>query len=220
VCEELVPWAEASFPVLAGRAHRGVFGKSSGGYGALMMALEHADTFAAAASHSGDCYFEYCYGPDFPKAADGLRSVGGLAPFLARLRERHWTKFPAHLFPALNVVAMAHFYSPDADASCGVALPFDEATGERREEVLARWRARDPVHLVERHADALRSLRLLWIECGTKDEYNLHHGARILSARLRRLGVDHTHREFEDDHRQLNYRYDHSLPRLAVALGA
>ena len=56
-----------------GRAHRGVFGKSSGGYGALMMGLEHADVFAGVACHSGDCYFEYCYGARLP---EGRRRPG------------------------------------------------------------------------------------------------------------------------------------------------
>lgn len=216
VTRELVPWAEATFPVRPGREHRGVFGKSSGGYGSLMMAIEHGDVFAAAASHSGDCYFEYCYAPDFPRAADGLRSVGGLGAFLRKLHE--WPKFPARLFRTLNVVAMAHFYGPNDDAEFGFDLPFDEQTGERREDVVARWRERDPVHIVGRHADALKQLRLLWIECGTQDEWNLHHGARILSARLRDIGVDHVHEEFDDDHKSLNYRYDVSLPRLAQAV--
>jgi len=218
VTEELVPWAEASFPVRPGRAHRGVFGKSSGGYGALMMALEHAEVFAGATSVSGDCYFEYCYGADLPLAANGLRSVGGLGAFLGRVRERHWPKFPSHLFPALNIVAMAHFYSPNRDAPHGIDLPFHEETGERREDVLARWRERDPVHLVERHAPALRTLRHLWIECGTKDEFHLHHGARILARRLSALGIPHVHEEFDDDHKALGYRWDRCLPALAAAL--
>lgn len=216
VVDELVPWAEGTYRLRPGREHRGVFGKSSGGYGSLMMALEHADVFAAAASHSGDSYFEYCYAPDFPKAADGLRSVGGLGAFLEKLHA--YDKFPGHLFHTLNVVAMTHFYSPNDDAEHRIDLPFDERTGERREAVFERWRERDPVNLVGRHAEALKSLRLLWIECGTRDEWNLHHGARILSARLRDHGVEHVHEEFEDDHRSLNYRYDVSLPRLAAVL--
>lgn len=216
IVEELVPWAERTFRLRPGREHRGVFGKSSGGYGSLMMALEHSDVFAAAASHSGDSYFEYCYGPDFPKAADGLRSVGGLAAFMEKLRR--WPKFPGRLFHTLNVVAMSHFYSPNDDAPLRFDLPFDEQTGERREDVFARWRERDPVHIAARHADDLKSLRLLWIECGSKDEWNLHHGGRILSARLKDLGVAHHHEEFEDDHRSLNYRYDVTLPKLAEAI--
>ena len=218
VTRELVPWAEATFRIAPGRDHRGVFGKSSGGYGSLMMALEHADVFAGAVSHSGDCYFDYCYAPDFPKAADGLRSVGGLSRFLEKLKARTWPKFPGRLFHTLNVVAMSHFYGPDPDAPHGFVLPFDEATGERDEAVLARWRERDPVHLVAAHAEALKSLRLLWVECGARDEWNLHHGARILSQRLREQGVPHVHEEFDDDHRSLNYRYDVTLPRLVEAL--
>jgi enterochelin esterase family protein len=216
VVEELVPWAEREYPLLRGREHRGVFGKSSGGYGALMMGIEHADVFSAVASHSGDCYFEYAYAVDFPAAADGLRSCGGLGAFLKSLRSHG--KFPERLFKTLNAVAMAHFYSPNPSAPFGFDLPFDEATGERREDVLARWAERDPVNLVARNAYALRSLRLLWIECGTKDEWNLHHGARILSARLRALGIPHVHEEFEDDHKALGYRYDVTLPRLAKAV--
>ena len=218
ITDELVPWVEATFRVRRGRDHRGVFGKSSGGYGALMMGIEHADVFAAIACHSGDCYFDYCYGPDFPKAADGLRSVGGLGAFLQKVREHAWPKFPGHLFPALNVTAMAHFYSPRPDAPFGFDLPFEEDTGRRREDVLARWALRDPVHLVDGAADALRSLRLLWIECGARDEFNLHHGARIVAGRLDALGVAHVHEEFEDDHRGISYRYAVTLPHLAAAI--
>lgn len=218
ITEELAPWAESTFRLAAGRAHRGVFGKSSGGYGATMMALEHSDVFAAAASHSGDGYFEYCYGPDFPKAADGLASEGGLSSFLSKLRSRAWPKFPSRLWPALMITAMAHFYSPNPQAECGVDLPFDVATGERRPEVLARWAKRDPVELVDAHVADLQSLSLIWIECGTRDEFNLHHGARILSSRLRAHGVEHVYEEFDDGHRRLNYRFAASLPRLAAAL--
>ncbi len=216
IVKELVPWAERTFRLREGREHRGVFGKSSGGYGSLMMALEHSDVFAAAASHSGDSYFEYCYAPDFPKAADGLRSVGGLAAFMEKLRA--WPKFPGRLFHTLNIVAMSHFYSPNDDAPLRFDLPFDEATGERREDVFARWLERDPVHIAGRHADHLKSMKLLWIECGDHDEWNLHHGARILSGRLSDLGVDHVHEEFDDDHKSLNYRYDVTLPKLAEAV--
>ncbi len=216
ICEELVPWAERAFRLLPGREHRGVFGKSSGGYGALMMGLEHADVFAGVASHSGDAYFEYCYGVHFPSTIDTLRAVGGLTAFLDQLHTR--PKCPPAWGGALIVVAQAAFYSPNPAAPQGFDLPFVLETGERREDVLARWRERDPVHLVARHAAALRSLRLLWFDCGTRDEWNLHHGTRMLAARLTAAGVPHVHEEFDDDHKQVSYRYEVSLPRLARAL--
>jgi enterochelin esterase family protein len=216
VCEELVPWAERTFRLLPGRGHRGVFGKSSGGYGALMMGLEHADTFAAVASHSGDLYFEYCYGVLFPSVVDTLRGVGGLGAFLARLHEK--PKFPPAWNNALITVAQAAFYSPNPAAPHGFDLPFDLDTGERREDVMARWRERDPVHLVERHAEALGSLKLLYFDCGTRDEWNLHHGARMFAARLTRAGVPFVEESFDDDHKAVGYRQEVSLPRLAAAL--
>jgi enterochelin esterase family protein len=218
VVRELVPWAERTFRLLPGREHRGVFGKSSGGFGALSMGLDHADSFAAVASHSGDCGFEGCYGPDFPKAVDGLAAEGGLAEFLRKLRARAWPKFPPHLHATLNTVAMAHFYSPRKDAPSGIDLPMDEETGARRRDVWERWLAWDPVERAPAKAAALRSLRLLWFDCGRKDDFFIHHGARGLAAALRRSGVPHVHEEYDDDHRGVGYRHEVSIPVLVRAL--
>lgn len=216
IVKELVPWAERTFRLLPGRGHRGVFGKSSGGYGALMMGLEHADSFAAVASHSGDAYFEYCYGVHFPSAIDTLHKLGGVKRFYEILHTQQ--KLPAAWADPLIVLAQAAFYSPNPAAPLGFDVPWDERTGERREDVLARWRERDPVYLVARRAAALRSLKLLYFDCGSRDEWNLHHGTRILAQRCRDAGVPHLHEEFDDDHKQVGYRHEVSLPLLAKAL--
>jgi enterochelin esterase family protein len=114
-------------------------------------------------------------------------------------------------FPALNISAMAACYSPNSDAPLGFDLPFDPDTGELRQSIWTRWEAFDPVNLVERFAENLRKLDLLFFDCGTRDEHNLHYGARIFAQRLRDYGIDFTHEEFDDGHRNLNYRYDRSL---------
>jgi enterochelin esterase family protein len=218
ITEELVPWAESTFHIRPGRQHRGVFGHSSGGYGALMMGLEHADVFSAIASSAADCYFEYGYATDFPRAVLGLQQVGGLATFLQRLRRRDWPKFPGALIPALGAVAMAHFYSPDPAAPHGFRLPFDEATGERDEAVFARWLERDPVRLARTKAEQLRSLSHIWFEVGRRDEYHHQHGARILRGRLQDAGIQHHYEEYDDGHRSTRYRFDTLLPPLAQAV--
>jgi enterochelin esterase family protein len=84
--------------------------------------------------------------------------------------------------------------------------------------VWARWIEWDPVVMAERYADTLRQMRLIYIECGTKDEWNLHYGARIFHRRLEALGIRHEHVEFDDDHGNIQYRYVESLRRLAEAL--
>lgn len=215
---ELVPWIDARFRTRPSREHRGVAGKSSGGFGALTLGMKRADLFAAVACHSGDLYFEYCYRPDLPVALSTLQAAGGAQAFLERFERA--TQKGKQEFATYNILGMAAAYSPDPNAELGVALPFDLASGEFRPEVWERWLAHDPLRLLDAHVDALRSLRLLFIDCGTRDEFHLQHGARMFSRRLSELGVAHVHEEFDDGHMNISYRYDVSLPKLARALGA
>src|ERR1051325_10467106 len=45
VIRELVPFVDGRYRTLASAEHRGVIGKSSGGYGALMLGMRHPDVF-------------------------------------------------------------------------------------------------------------------------------------------------------------------------------
>ncbi len=213
VVGELVPEIDRRFPT---NRRRAVLGKSSGGYGAMVLGMRHPGVFQALACHSGDMYFEYCYLPDFPKAADTIRKHGGLAGFL-----KAWEKMPkrlaGNLHPAVNTIAMAACYSPRGR---GFDLPFDGKTGEIRPEVWRRWKALDPVEMLDRHARDLKRLRLVFLDCGKRDQFALHHGARIFAAKARRLGVRVAHEEFDDDHTAIQYRYDRSFALLSRALSS
>ena len=215
---ELLPWVDAHVRTRGTRDARCVAGNSSGGFGALTLGMKHADTFAAVACHSGDLYFEFCYAVDFPKTLSVLQEAGGPRAFLERFEAAPQKKHDD--FTALNVFAMAACYSPDPAAELGVALPFDLATAEPRPDVWARWLAHDPLRTLPERAEALRSLRLLYLDCGRRDEFHLHHGARRFVSALRERGVPHVYEEFDDGHMNVSYRYDTSLPLLAKALGA
>ncbi len=218
VVREVVPAIDARFRTIAGREARAIGGKSSGGFGALVLAMRHPDTFAAVASHAGDMYFELSLLPDLPVAARTLRRHGGVPGFVAHF-EAHEAKAPAD-FTTMMVVALASVYSPDAAQPGGVALPFDLDTGEIDWAVWKRWKAWDPVELAAAHADALRGMRLVYLDAGTRDEHHLDLGARILARRLAALGVACEHEEFDGGHRNTSHRYDVSLPKLAAAIGA
>ena len=43
-------------------------------------------------------------------------------------------------------------------------------------------------------------------------------GARVFAERVRALGLSVRHEEFDDDHRNVGYRYEISLPALAEVL--
>jgi enterochelin esterase-like enzyme len=215
VVEELVPLVDERFRTLAAREHRATMGYSSGGYGALTLAMRHPDVFGAAASHSGDMLFEACYRPDIPGAIRGYEQAGGVEAFVASMASVTRPRDKGRIwFDAVNITAMSACYSPNPDADIGFDLPFDPYTGLIREDVWARWKAVDPVAAARDHADALRSLRLLYFDCGSADEYNLFLGARVLDQVLDDLDVPHTYDEHDSGHGNINWRYDISLPLL------
>ena len=216
---ELVPYVDRAYRTLAGRDHRGVMGKSSGGYGALVLAMRHPEVFGAVVSHSGDVYFDYCYRGDVPKFCSQVQEAGGLEAWLAAFEARLQKK--SEDLTALNILAMAAAYSPRPGAApLGIDLPCDLESGAFREDVWRRWLDHDPLRLLERHAEALRRARLIFLDCGTKDEFHLHHGVRLFARRLAALGIPHEHEEFPDGHMNVAYRYDVSLPKMCRALAA
>lgn len=216
IIDELVPFVDAGLRTKAGRDHRGVTGKSSGGYGAMRLAMRHADTFAAMGSHAGDAYFAYCYLPDFPKFVTGIEKAGGVEQFLRDFQAM--PKKTSSALEVLNILAMAACYSPNPAAPLGIDVPVQFPSGEIRGDVWKRWQANDPVHMARDYADALRSLKLIYLDAGLRDEFNLQVGARIFASRLRELGVNYIHEEFDDTHMGIVYRYDRSFTEIAKAL--
>jgi S-formylglutathione hydrolase FrmB len=214
--DELLPLVERTCGVGGARERRGLMGRSSGGYGALHLSLQHPDAFAALASHSGDCAFDLCYRPDFGKLAAALDRAGGVAAFLREF-EAAPRKSSAQIV-AMNVLAMASAYSPDASEELGIALPFEPRTGRLREEVWQRWLAFDPVPRAQSYGEVLAGFALVYLDAGTRDEYHLQFGARQLAEALAGKGVAVRHEEFDDGHMGTGYRYEASLPLITRAL--
>jgi len=215
--EEIVSWTDAEFRTIPDRTARGVFGKSSGGYGAIRMALDFPDVFSAFACHSGDMAFEYCYQPEFGQVVRYLSSNGWTPKeFLARFRSI--TERGDGYFATLNELAMASCYSPDHTSELGFVLPFDWQTGEIVSDVWARWLANDPVRLIPERAERLRRMSLIYLDAGRKDEFMLDVGARIGAKRLREAGLEPIHEEFDAGHMNIPFRYDRSLPLISKAL--
>jgi S-formylglutathione hydrolase FrmB len=111
---------------------------------------------------------------------------------------------------------MAAFYDPDPEVPLGFHLPMDLDSGEFDPRRWSRWLRHDPVRIVERATarKQLASLRGVFIDCGTKDQFSLLYGARILHERLLDHGVSHHYEEFDDNHSGVDYRMDVSLPWL------
>ena len=185
---EMLPAVEHRFGC-GGFGKRGVFGKSSGGFGSMVHAMLHADIWSAAACHSGDMAFELCYLPDMPGALRALaKKDNSIEAFLTGFEAG--PKYDGKDMHVLMTLAMAATYDPDPDAFCGIRLPVDLETCALLEDRWANWLAWDPVRMADRTdvIDNLKSLKGLWLECGDVDQYNLVYGARRLHARLEGAG--------------------------------
>ena len=219
IADELVRFVDAQYRTLPHRDQRAVAGKSSGGYGATILGMQRPDVFGLVVDHSGDKYFELCYKADIPRCLAGLTPYGAsAAQFLRGFPHPPFERGP-HWFDVVNMLAMASCYSANSAAPAGFDLPFDESTGALRDDVWQQWLAHDPVTMAAAHAEALRSLRLYFLDCGGRDEHHLQYGARIYSRLLHQLQVPHTYEEFSGGHRNVAYRYDVSFRALSAALG-
>ena len=138
--------------------------------------------------------------------------------------ERFWDDF--HSRPAfskdsdhnlLNDWCMAACYSADEDGT--VQMPYDTATGELRQEIWERWLAWDPVRMAPERADALRSLKAIYIDAGSRDQFFLDLGAEAFRRALESVGVTDVFFElFDATHTAIEYHYPLAIAYLAERL--
>ncbi len=217
VADELVRAIDQQFRTQAVRDARAIMGKSSGGYGALHLAMTRPEIFGLCCATAADSHFGLSYMSDFGKALQAFRAAGGPAAFVqgffaGEKRHPHWMS-------ALMVIAMAQCYSPNLQVPVYFAdLPFDCNTGALNEAVWQRWLACDPVQACAMHVDALKSLKLLFLDAGRSDEWFLDFGHRRLAQELGQLGIAFEIEEFDGGHMGIDHRIDQSLARVTQRL--
>ena len=208
--EEVVAYVDERYPTDGRRALQG---KSSGGYGALVNAIERPDLFQALAAHAPDALFEVTLRSGFAAAARELRERhdGSLASF--------WSSFDGlgsrgdALLVELGAAALAF-----GDGT----LPFEPQTGLPVEAVWKRWLAHDPVRLLSRDGAAAAGLEGIWLDAGRSDEYFLDLGATALRDALLAAGLPSERLHFElveGAHGGMSHRYPLSLVWLIERLG-
>jgi S-formylglutathione hydrolase FrmB len=219
LCDEVVPWVDARYRTIDSRDHRGIAGKSSGGFGAMITPMLRPDLFGGLATHAGDALFEYTCTAKFPRCLRFLREYQGDI-------ERWWKGFqqrPAFTRPEdlslLILQGMSACFSARDDGT--PELPFDPVSGLLRTDVWQRWLEWDPVRMAPGHAAAMRSMRAIWIDCGMADEQYFDIGAQAFREALTGSGVpdDVIHFElFPGGHGGVDHRYPLSLAWLAGRL--
>ncbi|MEO8447967.1 MAG: alpha/beta hydrolase-fold protein, partial [bacterium] len=150
--KELVPFIDGKYKTISNCKSRAICGKSSGGYGAVVLAMRNPDVFGLMCSTAGDMYFEYCYLPDFPKFITDIEHYGkghqSVANFIKTELNFRQPK-PKGFHNIINTIGMASCYSPNMKGAkvkgYNFDLPFDINTGELDQKVFDRWLKHDPV---------------------------------------------------------------------------
>src|ERR1700729_2804512 len=156
---DVVGHVDREYRTIAAEGGRAVLGKSSGGFGAMHLAMEYPGVFGAFASHSGDAYFRYAHFPAFPAVQRTLEQHGGdVGAFVASFEGR--PKRPMSDYTTMEMLGYASAYSPRSATPFDLELPFDVRTGALDDTVFARWLSYDPAERVAGRLPALRRLRL------------------------------------------------------------
>lgn len=214
--QEAVPFVEQRF-ACGSPGRRGVFGKSSGGFGAMNHAMLHSDFWSAAASHSGDIGHELMYFAEFPNVLRALAKHGNsIEKWMVEFESAKKKKdSDIHI---LMVFAMAASYDPDPSQYLGLRLPVTLDTCERIQDRWRNWLKWDPLSMAQTHAEKLKNLKLFYFDCGDVDQYQMIYGSRRLHRLLEAKNISHIYEEFPDNHSGVDYRMDVSLPLLSNAL--
>lgn len=216
LAEEIIPFVDANFRTLAEPGGRGVVGRSSGGFGALRLAMDRPGLVAAVASHAGDAHFEVSMKPMLTSAAVAYHAAGGVRAFAERMDE---TGPKSSLdFDGLIVMACSAAYAPNPDVDFPFCdLPF-HADGQIDDAGWKKWTENDPLVRIPGSASALSALSTLFIDAGESDEHGLQFAAQALHKALIEIGAPSHHEEHVGGHRGTAWRYDVSLPHIAGAL--
>ncbi len=205
---EIVDFVDQQFRTIPDRNHRAIVGRSSGGYGAMMTALKYPQIFGLIADHSGDKYFEKCYALDLLELPALVTRID-----ITSILEDPYSFRPkdTDFFHVLSIAAMSACYSPNPTSPLGFDWPVDLHTGEIISDIWIKWKQKDPLELLDSNIEPLQSFRLLYIDCGNRDEYFLHYGARKMDRQLTNMGIPHIYEEYAGGHRHTQFRLDHSL---------
>jgi len=179
VVRDVVSHVDRNFRTIPRATSRGVTGISSGGFGAWHLGSRNPDIFGAMSLLSADSYFELTHKPWIYRYYNQLNGHEPNGPINSE--DNSWLTY-----------GLASCYSPNPQKPpFYVDLPVSYPDGELIIDVWDKWLAYDPIISYQSRVANLKKLNGILLDVGTRDEYDLHYGHRILSKRLGAAGVAH-----------------------------
>jgi S-formylglutathione hydrolase FrmB len=181
VADEITAAVEARHPIAKAAAFpRVIAGHSSGGYGALMLAMSRHAQFAAVVALSPDSDFDTTHRP-----LVGQPSVRAVTPAAleAAMGPPDQARMPGDGLSQL-VMGLCANYAPAAGRPGRFEWLYDER-GNWRAETWQRWLALDPLQVIRRRADAFAPTQRIYLDGAEHDEFGANIGARKIYEVLR-----------------------------------
>ncbi|MDX5338267.1 MAG: esterase family protein [Cyclobacteriaceae bacterium] len=200
---DLVSFVDKNFRTLASKESRGITGHSMGGYGALKIAMHHPDIFSSVYALSpGALTIVREYGPN----SDTYRELSKFKT-MEEVNNSYFGKV---------IVAFGRSWSPNPNkAPFYCDLPFEYQEGKLivHPEVLEKWYANMPMHMIDEHLENLKKLKAIKLDWGRNAGDRFTQMCEMFSQRLENVGIKHFAEEYIGTHTSDIYTEDGRIPQ-------
>jgi S-formylglutathione hydrolase len=207
VTQDLVRFIDGKYRTLSRPGSRAITGHSSGGHGALKLAMKHPDLYGAVYGMS-PCCMEW--GNDVSLSNQvwdktlGFRTLDDFAAARKALDHIGTGEDFHTLFFPIVFVALSASWSPNPDRTPFFVNYPVEGRGRDRKVVemrRAEWSANMPVAMLGQYRSNLARLAGIAFDVGLQDEsQDIVRGARDFSHALTRNDIHHEFEEYEGTH--------------------
>ncbi len=220
IADELVDWVDQKFSTKSAARYRAVMGHSSGGFGALRLALERPDRFLNVASASGDSFFEFHLMPLILPTILEIEKSGSIEAFISEfLNHPNPSSFGPSKMLAMLCLSLAPCYAPQPKKPPLFGdLFFDLKSGKIDHEIWHRYLGQDPVRRVKDYRENILKLQHILLDAGTSDEYGAQLGHRQLAESLQEIGARFELIEFQGRHSGHNHRFVLRIKKLLASM--
>ncbi|MEB2775336.1 alpha/beta hydrolase-fold protein [Algoriphagus sp. D3-2-R+10] len=203
---DLVSYVDKKYRTIPTKESRGITGHSMGGYGAIKLAMHHPEIFNTVYAISpGALTIVREYGPN----SDTFKELSTINTF----EELGKTYFGSVM------VAFARSWSPNPDKPpffCD--FPFEYKGNQLivHENVLKKWYANMPVHMIDDNLENLQKLKAIKLDWGRNAGERFTIQCKMFSQRLENVGVEHFAEEYIGTHVSGIYTKEGRIPQQVL----
>lgn len=200
---DLVQYMDENYRTIADKDSRGITGHSMGGYGALKIAMHHPDIFSSVYALS-------------PGALTVVREYGPNSNTYKELAAIKTTEELAKTYFPKVIVAFAKSWSPNPDKPpfyCDIPFEYEGDQLVAQPEVLEKWYANMPLHLIDENLENLKKLKAIKMDWGRNAGERFTIQCDMFSQRLENVGIEHFSEEYIGTHVSGIFTKDGRVPQ-------